>query len=309
MKNTVLSLEKKRAMQNTKCLVITCGYFGDIMFSTSLAPKLINQYDQVDYLIGFPQMKVLLENDPIIHNVFTSDTPNPYPTIHHLQEEYSRVIQLQPLNYLVTPCEEYQQFAGFTDVTAEYKIYTLSQYDLIAKEYVEQLKKEHNKPVIGIMTNWEPKTYLFTPDQYKKGIDVPNLGYGGSHRNVQYIVNELINHFTLVPIGMGNLSQYQTSNISDDDSKSLTFEASLLKACDAFIGTEGGLANLAAGVGCKTILTGDFIHQLYGWNGVLKKIKEPKLGPIYYFPNDGHIVLDPYLTDNEIINKIINLLQ
>ena len=28
MKNTVLSLEKKRAMQNTKCLVITCGYFG-----------------------------------------------------------------------------------------------------------------------------------------------------------------------------------------------------------------------------------------------------------------------------------------
>jgi hypothetical protein len=309
MENTVLNLRKKKAMQNTKCLVITCGYFGDIMFSTSLAPKLANQYNQVDYLIGFPQMKTLLENDSSIHNVFVSDAPNPYPTSQYIHEEYSRIIQLQPLNYLVTPCEEYQQFAGFIDITTEYKVYTFPQYDLIAKEYVEQLKKEYNKPVIGVMTNWEPKTYLFTPDQYKKGIDVPNLGYGGSHRNVQHIVNELTNYFTLIPIGMDNLSQYQTLQVSDNDSKSLIFEASLLKACDAFIGTEGGLANLAAGVGCKTILTGDFIHQLYGWNGVLKKIKEPKLGPIYYFPDDGHIVLDPYLTDNEIINKIRNILR
>ena len=33
------------------------------------------------------------------------------------------------------------------------------------------------------------------------------------------------------------------------------------------------------GVGTKTIITGDYVHQLYGWNGVIRKLKEPKLGP------------------------------
>lgn len=308
MKNTDLNLKKKKVMQNTKCLVITCGYFGDIMFASSLASKLVKHYEQVDYLIGFPQMKTLLENNPSIHNVFVSDTPTPHPSgMRYLG--YDRVIQLQPLNYIVTPCEEYQQFAGITDTTSEYKVYTLPQYDAVAKAYVDQLKEEHGKPVVGIMTNWEPKTYLFTEEQYKAGIDVPNLGYGGSHRNIQYIVNELNNHCTLVPIGVGNLSQQQTIHISDDDSKSLTFEASLLKACDAFIGTDGGLATLAAGVGCKTIITGDFNLQLYGWNGVIKQIKDPKLGPDKYFPKFGHIVINPYYNDNQVVEQIIENLK
>jgi len=296
---------------NTKCLVITCGYFGDIMFASSLAPKLVKQYEQVDYLIGFPQMKTLLENNPSIHNVFVSETPTPHPAGYqfHGFHGYNRVIQLRPLNYLVTPCEEYQRAAGFTETTSEYKVYTLPQYDAIANAYVKQLKEEHGKPVVGIMTNWEPKTYIFTEEQYKAGIDVPNLGYGGSHRNIQSIVDELTKHCTLIPIGVGNLSQQQTIHISDDDSKSLTFEASLLKACDAFVGTEGGLANLAAGVGCKTILTGDFIHQLYGWNGVLKQIENPQLGPDKYFPKVGHIMINPYYNDNEVIKQIIESIK
>jgi hypothetical protein len=295
-------------MRNTKCLVITCGYFGDIMFASSLAPKLVKQYDQVDYLIGFPQMKTLLENNPSIHNVFVSDTPGPHPSGQRYQG-YERVIQLQTLNYQVTPCEEYQQFAGITDTTSEYKIYTLPQYDSVAKAYVEQLKQEHGKPVVGIMSNWEPKTYLYTPKQYAAGIDVPGFGYGGKHRDISYIVNELNNHCTLVPIGVGNLSQQQTIHISDNDSKSLTFEASLLKACDAFVGTEGGLANLAAGVGCKTILTGDFIHQLYGPNGCIKKIEDPQLGPNKYFSKVGHLMLNPYYSDIEVANAIIESLK
>ena len=100
----------------------------------------------------------------------------------------------------------------------------------------------------------------------------------------------------------------QTLNIPDEDVKSLLFEASLMKYCDAFLGTDGGLATIAAGVGTKTIITGDFNLQLYGWNGVIKKIKHPKLGPYEYF-GEPHIVLDPYLNDNEIINNIIKLLK
>ncbi len=80
-----------------------------------------------------------------------------------------------------------------------------------------------------------------------------------------------------------------------------------MKFCDAFVGTDGGLATIAAGVGARTIITGDFNLQLYGWNGVIRKIKEPKLGPIHYFPNEGHVVLDPYLTDEEVAAHIVKL--
>ena len=78
-----------------------------------------------------------------------------------------------------------------------------------------------------------------------------------------------------------------------------------MKFCDAFIGTDGGLATIAAGVGTKTIITGDFNLQLYGWNGVIKKIEQPRLGPYEYFGNP-HIVLDPYFSDEQLTQAIIN---
>jgi hypothetical protein len=96
--------------------------------------------------------------------------------------------------------------------------------------------------------------------------------------------------------------------MEDTNQKSILFECSVMKYCDGFIGTEGGMCNLAAGVGARTIITGDFVHQLYGWNGVIKKINEPKLGPIYYFGNENHTVLNPYMTDTEVSNSIIQLL-
>jgi len=85
--------------------------------------------------------------------------------------------------------------------------------------------------------------------------------------------------------------------------------ASILKHCDYFIGAEGGLANIAYAVGTKTILTSDFVHQLYGPNGVLQKLNEPKLGPRYYGSSPNmHVDLDPYLTDEEVVSNIVNIL-
>ena len=289
-----------------KCLVITYGFFGDIMFASSLAKKLKRSYDQVDYVIGFPQIRTLMDNNPYIDTVYLSIPAGPYAQVApDFAKQYDQVIQLGALNYQVTPCEEYQHQAGIEDVDPAYKIYTLPHYDETAKHYVDQLKQEHNKPVVAIMSNWQPKTYIYTPEQYEAGIDVPGLGYGGSHRNIQSIVTILNNHFTLVPVGMANASQHETVMVQDNDSKSLTFEASLIKACDAFIGTEGGLANLAAGVGCRTILTGDFIHQLYGPNGCIKKIANPQLGPDKYFPKVGHLMINPYYTDKQVAETII----
>jgi ADP-heptose:LPS heptosyltransferase len=60
-------------MQNTKCLIVTCGFFGDIMFASSIAEKLRSQYQVIDYLIGFPQMHRLIQNNPYIDNVYLSN--------------------------------------------------------------------------------------------------------------------------------------------------------------------------------------------------------------------------------------------
>lgn len=295
-------------MSNTNCLVVTFGFFGDIIFATSLAEKLKKEYSTVDYLIGFPQVAQLVQNNPNIDNVFVSEYPGPKPYCSIDLTRYGKVIELGALDYQVTPCEQYQRQAGLAEVSSEYKIFTTPEYDAVAKQVTEELKATYNKPVVALMTNWQPKTYLFTPEQYEAGIDVPNLGYGGAHRDIQYIVDELQKHFTLYPIGVGDANQQQTIHLPDDDQKSLLFEASVMKYCDAFIGTDGGLATIAAGVGTKTITTGDFNLQLYGWNGVLKKIKQPRLGPREYF-GDPHVVLNPYLTDKEVANQIIKLLS
>lgn len=295
-------------MSNTNCLVVTFGFFGDIIFATSLAEKLKEEYSTVDYLIGFPQVAQLVQNNPNIDNVFVSEYPGPKPYCSIDLTKYGKVIELGALDYQVTPCEQYQRQAGLAEVSSEYKIFTTPEYDAVAKQVIEELKATYNKPVVALMTNWQPKTYLFTPEQYEAGIDVPNLGYGGAHRDIQYIVDELQKHFTLYPIGVGDANQQQTIHLPDDDQKSLLFEASVMKYCDAFIGTDGGLATIAAGVGTKTIITGDFNLQLYGWNGVLKKIKQPRLGPREYF-GDPHVVLNPYLTDKEVANQIIKLLS
>ena len=186
-------------------------------------------------------------------------------------------------------------------------VYTSPEYDVIAKEYINNICE--GKKVLAYMANWEEKTYLFTEEQYRQGIDVPNLGYGGKNRNIKYILDQLKEDYILLEIGFpSSVNQFQTLKIEYNHPKSILFECSLMKYCDAFIGTEGGLANLAAGVGCKTILTGDFIHQLYGWNGVLRKIKEPKLGPKFYFGKDKHIELDPYLTDEQVVQSILSII-
>ena len=290
-------------MKNTKVLVITHGYFGDIAFASSLAEFLKKEYDVVDYLIGFPQMRKLINNNPFIDKVYVPPQPGPSPTTSiTFQLTYSKVIQLSPLSFTIPPVVEMKKQAGINDSSAEYKLYTDPEFDLAVEGLFDSLPED--KKVIAIMNNWEEKTFLYTKDQYKAGIDVPNLGYGGSHRNTDKIIKELSDIFSILVVGVEGSNQHQTVNMDDNDSKSILFEASVMKYCNAFVGAEGGLCNIAAGVGTSTIITGDFVHQLYGWNGVIKKIDKPKLGPENYFKDNKHVTLDPYLTDEQVVEQI-----
>ena len=291
-----------------KCLIITYGFFGDIAYASSIAKKLKqeSQYDVVDYLIGFQQMQRLLQNNPFIDTVHVSEYPSPQPYNDLLDySTYDNIVQLSQLSFQSPPCYEFQAKAGVRTPDAEFELFTELEYDQIASSYIQD-SFSNGKKTIALMHGWEAKTYVFTREQYEIGIDVPNLGYGGRHRNTEWITQQLAEHFNLLFVGMPiDTSQSQTACIPDHDNRSILFECSLLKFCDAFVGAEGGLCNLAAGVGTRTIITGDFVHQLYGWNGVLRKIDQPKLGPVHYFTGRGHVELDPYLTDSEVASQII----
>jgi hypothetical protein len=279
-----------------KILIKSIGFIGDNLFASSVIKKLKEQHPDaiIDFLCTKSQPFELISNNPYINNVYLENPNNVYDVIY----------DLKPIHRRITPCEQFQLQCDIQNPTSDYKIYTNNSLDAYVNHNFKDFK---NKKIIAWLSNWEERSFLFNEEEYKRGIDIPNLGYGGQHRNIPFIIEQLESNKDIILIEIGKPSGYNETDLYSVSEYSLT--ASILKNCDYFIGAEGGLANLAAGVGTKTIITGDFIHQLYGWNGVIEKCEEPKLGPKYYFNDNFHITLDPYLTDKEVVNNINNIIN
>ena len=273
---------------------------GDVLYASSLAKKLKEQgYDRVVYLNGIPQVKGMLTRNPYINEVLTTHTPT--NDTHHIavKEHFDKEIYIQQCTFIKPPAIQMQIDAEIKNPSPEFEVYTDPEIDsAVEREY-------RNRPYVTIMepTSWEAKTYLFTRDEYKRGIDIPPKGYSGKNRDVRNIIKiAMKEHPDLSVLYVGADADHPTMSIPfSNGHRSLDLEASLIKYSIAFIGAEGGLANVAAGGGTRTILTYDFVHQLYGWNGVIRKVSpEPKLGPRYYFPDVKHVDINPFLSDNEV---------
>lgn len=298
----------------SKVLVITYGFLGDHLFISSVAPKLKQMgYSQVDFLIGFPQVYELLENHPDIDNVYISEeatiSPAAYAGNYDISE-YDNIIEMRPFDFSIPPTIQAQQYCGIpTELQSpEYTIYTSHTNDILAQEFVNAQRAQFgDKPIICYARNWKQKAYLWTEEQYWNGQDHPTLGYGGALRDVDNIVSELSKDYIMVPLGVPtDVSQFEAAKNPVNPYRSFLQDASILKYSDYFIGNEGGMANLAAGVGCKTALTLDFMWQCYGPRGSVRVFPNgPKLGPIYYFPPEaGHIYFPLFKTDAELIDLI-----
>jgi hypothetical protein len=266
-----------------KALIECIGFIGDNLFASSIAKKLKEQgYAEVDLKLSIAQPFELLKLNPSIDNVFL------YEQIEY--SKYSRVFTLQPINRRETPTIQLQQQCGVLEPSSDYIIYTNPALDAYTAPLLKHTSE--GRKLVAHMANWEEKTFGYTEKEYQRGVDIPNLGYGGRRRNINFIIQELSKDETLYLIPVGMPVGFNQREVALDGVSNYTLTASVVKACDWFIGAEGGLANLAAGVGTKTIITGDYVHQLYGKNGVIEKNEEPKLGPKYYFP-EGHYTLDP----------------
>lgn len=298
-----------------RALVVCHGYLGDHLFASSIAKKLMDedQFNVVDYIIGFPQVIPLFKCNPYINEVLFEGNVTPSPRVYFIAtgvDEYDKIIQLGPLSFVESPCIEFQKIAGVRNPSPEFHVYTDLTLDSVVKLQIEQLRNSApNKPVVAVMNNWEPKAFLFTEEEYRIGNNIPYKGYGGKLRNIQYIIDSLQHHVSLIGVGAGpGISQFNTA-YDIPGVTSFVEEASILKYCDYFVGPEGGLANLAAGVGTKTIIGSEFVAQLYGPNGCIRKIDVPMLGPHQFFKDVKHSFLNPYLTDQQFIDTVLSVIQ
>jgi len=297
------------------CLIKPYGYVGDCIFASSIARKLKEegQFEIVDMVVGFPQAQRLLSFNPYIDNVFCTAEPTPHP-LHNAKIDnlgmdyyYSKEFQLKETQKDIPPPLQFQLECGVQNPDTEYEIWVDPEIEKEQEGYI-------NGPYIAVMDidSWTEKAFDFTVEEYDRGVDVPLKGYGGRLRNINDIVNslatEFANQYTFVEVGLPRHIKTRDA-ASRRNQRDIMWDVCLLKGAEYFLGAEGGLANFAAGVGTKTILTADFVHQLYGWQGVVKPCDEPKLGPRFYFPEAGHIDLNPYWNDEQILSEITKILN
>jgi ADP-heptose:LPS heptosyltransferase len=292
-----------------KILIKTYGFIGDILFASSIAEKFKQEKEcVVDYCIGFPQPYKLLKNNPWIGNVYLSKNKGPMVELpdHVDANSYDSIYELPECKQDVQPTIWYQTYCGIKNPTPEYKIYTDPDLDASIK-YELDLMNLNNVKIIGYVANWKNLTIKYSQAEYFEGLQ--NIPAIMSHtqtntRNIESILSELNKQYILIPLGYDHsVTQYHTGL---DSTSTYTNTASIIKCCDIVIGQEGGMTNLAAGVGVKCITTTDFMHALYGPRGVMKQFAEVKLGPANMFPNGNHINLDPFMSDEDIINTIKN---
>lgn len=274
-----------------KYLIKCEGFIGDILFASSIAKKLHEQDSEaiVDYFIPLVQPIELLHMNPYIQCVFTEGA---YENI-----EYDQVAQMPRVNQAIPATIQFQQMARVQNPTTEFDIYTVPAWDSWAKYFLSELgKMKPGVPIVGYDVAWKKKAYNTREEQILRGV-------GGEHRDIDWMMNEMRKEFIMLPIGLEGSIMQRSPEAQNPSNYSMT--ASLVKHCDWMIGCEGGLTNLAAGLHTRTVITSDFIYQLYGPHGLFRPCADPKMGPKIYYPNDGHVQLDPWITDEEVLTQLI----
>lgn len=289
-----------------RILIIVEGYIGDCLFASSVASRLVHEsiehnqeVPEVDYAIQvFQPYELLLNNKDIMRvwlpwEEFDTSTFDAVYTLGQVYQDQAATIQ-------------YQLRCGVKQPTLGYTVFTNPRYDHVSSINIRNLRYTSRK-VVAVQMNWKERTFGFTRDEYANAPNHP-MGYGRRRRDTDRIVKQLAERFTLIFVGFEDgVPQSEAGGLYTTALFSQT--ASIIKHCDYMVGAEGGLTNLAAGVGTKTIITGDFIHQVYGPRGSVRPYAHPMMGPRVYFPHDGHVTLDPFLTDDEVAQQMISIIE
>lgn len=288
-----------------RALVVTHGFFGDIIFSTTLAKTLKLRYDYryVDYLIGFPQVLELIQCNEWIDEIYWNE--GEYSSFvrydHYALESTHDIFQIDRMDFSEIPQKQMHRQCGLLDRGPLDFTYSVCVDHGLAEQYRTQWWSEGvRKPVVAWGNDMYDRAFEFTEEEYDRAIDVPYKGYGGRLRDIDYMIKELGRWFHMVEVGAKHTKQ--SDPIPRHDDKSLLETASIILAADAYFGIEGGLINIAAGAGTSTVMLSEYVHQLYGPKGVMWQLEDPQLGPSKYFGDRRHKDLPLYKTSDELVD-------
>lgn len=304
----------------SKRFLIKCNHIhiGDILFASSVAKKLNEEQGpcSVHFSVNYLQPIELLNNNPYIDKVFFNESFGTYDEVFNLIGDTDT---LTPYESAVS---QFQRMCNIKNFDDTFEIYTNPSLDYSISESFRELVKIGDWPnsliKVGYQCDWDKKSFLFTEEQYERaehGED--GTGYGDGSRNVYDIINCLEINPNIMLFALGLDDKISKRYPAINSTSKFTFTASLIKNCDFVIGAEGCLTNISSALGVKTIITTDYIHQMFGPKGIKwqqeggdlnnLECRKPFLGPCNYFPKADHTHLNPYLTDQQVGEEILKV--
>lgn len=287
-----------------KRVLVKCvdAFIGDMLFASSIAERLVAESTEpieVDFYLRLPQPSILLEMNQSIHRVYTAPVD---------ERGYDSIVNIPIVNQNTPATVQFQLAAGVANTKTEFPVWTVDSFDPPAKDLVSRLRAL-GKPVVAWQADWKSKTALLELVG-EKTTNVYDQSYhhaSGASRDIDHIIRALDAHVTLVSVGLTEQFNQYTKESQDPYGYAMT--ASVIKYCDWMIGAEGGMTNLSSAVGTPTIITTDWMWKQFGPCGAMRQCPKPAMGPMTYFPNADHVHLSPFLTDDEVINAIVDIVS
>jgi hypothetical protein len=265
-----------------KLLIINIGWLGDSVLAGSFAENCKkNGYSQVDMLIGLPQTLALLQSNPFIDNVYQSPNLGSHPEIPSSLDlsKYDRIYRTNPLIFKERPIDTFN------------KNFNLESLDYAFKLNVPDIDFgfDSKKPRLAFQVDWHLRSW----------------GPGELKRDPEKIINALSDKYDVYLIGDNT-----HFNINENTADNFAGQCSLIKQCDLFFGYPGGMHWMAGGVGTPTITTSEYVLKHYINNGEylpgdFESFKEQFMVHASKHFEESHIILKPEISDEEIINYLL----
>lgn len=305
-----------------KKVLVRCRniHIGDILIASSVAKKIKLESGpcELHFDIDYLQPLELLNENPYIDKVLFKNSESFY------DEKYELIDSQTTLSPYESSASQFQKLCNIKKFDDTFEIFTNSTLDYSISSSMRELVEigdwESDIIKVGYQMDWDKKSFLFTEEEYEKAENgETGHGYGYSHRNTFDIIECLEKDSQIVLFALGLDDKISKRFPAINSTSKFSFTASLIKHCDYVIGSEGCITNMSSALGVKTIITTDYIHQMFGSKGIhwqqrggdLNNLETRTafLGPCKYFPNQGHIELSPYLSDKQVGNQILKIIK
>lgn len=292
-----------------KYLVISDYWIGDTI-KTQTVCQILKEKDPtctVDFVTKWPQLYLLLSNNPYIDNVILYTDPST-PMISIPEETASKYDSIRrssgkPWTPIRTPGEHYQLNCGIENPKKSFEVYTDPSYDQEAQKQLNEVRsKNPHKLIIGVDLSW-------------RGMKASTSQIGAI--DIWEILTPLSHKYSFIPIGLrpsGNHIPSQIISAKGDIEECIaqfSLTASAIKYCDGLLASESGILNTAIGIKTTPIIYAkDFLYSLAGPNGKFGSSDTPEkfMGPEAY---DGVKYVDTLhqdLTDETYLDAIASKL-